>query len=112
VGQFFLSPINIIDACLLSVLTGAHFVKTSTGFSSSGAKLSDVQLMKEVVGDSALVKASGSIRDYATAKLMADNGASRLGVSAGVAILQGEQQQQSVYVTPSATSRTNTTNTY
>jgi len=82
---------QIIDACIISVLAGAHFVKTSTGFSTSGATVSDVRLMKLVVGDACLVKSSGGVRDYETARMLADNGASRIGTSSGVAIIAGEK---------------------
>ncbi len=70
------------------VAAGADYVKTSTGFSSNGAVIEDVMLMKETVGSEAKVKASGGIRDLATAKAMIEAGASRLGVSAGVNIMK------------------------
>lgn len=70
------------------VEAGADYVKTSTGFSSGGATVEDVTIMKETVGDNAKVKASGGIRDLETAQKMIDAGASRLGVSAGIAIIQ------------------------
>jgi len=89
-----LTETQIIDGCILSVLAGAQFVKTSTGFSTGGAKVSDVRLMKMTVGDSALVKASGGVRDFAIAKDMADNGAARIGASASVAIVTGERSQR------------------
>jgi len=89
-----LTETQIIDGCILSVLAGAQFVKTSTGFSTGGAKVSDVRLMKMTVGDSALVKASGGVRDFATAKDMADNGAARIGASASVAIVTSERSQR------------------
>ncbi|MCR5503206.1 MAG: deoxyribose-phosphate aldolase [Lachnospiraceae bacterium] len=76
-------------ACELSVKAGADFVKTSTGFSTGGAKAEDVALMRRVVGPSIGVKASGGIRDAATARKMLDAGASRLGTSATVAIVEG-----------------------
>lgn len=75
-----------IAASLLSVSAGAHFVKTSTGFSTGGATAADVSLMRRVVGPSVGVKASGGIRDRKTARAMLRAGASRLGCSAGVAI--------------------------
>jgi deoxyribose-phosphate aldolase len=65
------------------------FVKTSTGFSSGGATIADVALMREAVGPDIGVKASGGIRDRATAIAMLEAGASRLGCSAGVAIVSG-----------------------
>ena len=77
-------------ACELSEKVGADFVKTSTGFSKGGATLHDVELMKSVVGDRLGVKASGGVRDYATAKAMIDAGATRIGASAGIAIVREE----------------------
>lgn len=77
---------EIKRACTLAVEAGADFVKTSTGFSTGGATVEDVRLMKETVGDKALVKASGGIRNRETAIQMVEAGASRLGASAGVAI--------------------------
>lgn len=75
-------------ACELSEEAGADFVKTSTGFSTGGATVEDVALMKSVVGDRLSVKASGGIRDYKTAKAMIEAGASRIGASAGVRIVE------------------------
>ncbi|MCI5642648.1 MAG: deoxyribose-phosphate aldolase [Peptoniphilus sp.] len=77
---------EIKKACELSDRAGADFVKTSTGFSTSGANSEDVKLMKDSVSDRVKVKASGGIRDYKKAIEMINNGADRLGVSAGVAI--------------------------
>ncbi len=76
-----------IKACDLAVKAGADFVKTSTGFSSGGATLNDVALMKKTVGNKAKVKASGGIRDYNTADAMISAGADRLGTSATVKII-------------------------
>jgi deoxyribose-phosphate aldolase len=76
-------------ACQLVVESGAHFVKTSTGFSTGGATLDDVKLMRAAVGPAFGVKASGGIRDTATALAMIAAGATRLGTSAGVAIVKG-----------------------
>jgi deoxyribose-phosphate aldolase len=70
-----------IKACELSQQAGAHFVKTSTGFSTGGATVEDVALMREVVGSSMGVKAAGGIRDYDTALRMIEAGANRLGTS-------------------------------
>lgn len=78
-----------VRACHLVLDSGAQFVKTSTGFSSGGATLDDVRLMREAVGPKFGVKASGGIRDYATAAAMIGAGATRLGTSNGVAILKG-----------------------
>ena len=78
-----------IRACKIVVESGAHFVKTSTGFSTSGATVTDVKLMRETVGPKFGVKASGGIRDTKTALAMIEAGATRLGTSAGVAIVKG-----------------------
>ena len=76
---------------------GAKFVKTSTGFSTGGATLDDIRLMREVVGPKFGVKASGGIRDTATALAMIEAGATRLGTSAGVAIVQGHEAGSGAY---------------
>lgn len=76
-----------IAACVLAKEAGAHFVKTSTGFGSSGAQTADVALMRRVVGVDMGVKASGGIRDRKTALEMIQAGANRLGVSASIAIV-------------------------
>ena len=78
-----------VRACKLVVEVGAHFVKTSTGFSKAGATLEDVKLLRREVGASFGVKASGGIRDSMTALAMMEAGATRLGTSNGVAIVQG-----------------------
>lgn len=77
-----------VKACELSKEAGADFVKTSTGFSTGGAEVEDVALMRKTVGDSMGVKASGGIRDKETAQKMVEAGASRLGTSATVAICE------------------------
>ena len=77
-----------IKACELSKEAGADFVKTSTGFSTGGATVNDVKLMKETIGDSLKIKASGAIRDYETAKAMIEAGASRIGASASIKIVE------------------------
>ena len=77
-----------IRACHLVVESGAQFVKTSTGFSTGGATVADVKLMRETVGPKFGVKASGGIRDLPTALAMIEAGATRLGTSAGVAIMK------------------------
>ena len=76
-----------VRACLLSKQAGADFVKTSTGFSGGGATVEDVKLMRQTVGPMMGVKASGGIRDTATAQAMISAGATRLGTSASVAIV-------------------------
>jgi deoxyribose-phosphate aldolase len=76
-------------ACELAVKAQVDFVKTSTGFSTAGATEADVRLMRSIVGKNIGVKASGGIRDTATAKKMLEAGASRLGTSASVEIVTG-----------------------
>lgn len=76
-----------VKACELSVEAGANFVKTSTGFSTGGATIEDVKLMKSVVGDKLEVKASGGIRNLDTANNMIQAGASRLGTSSGIKLV-------------------------
>lgn len=75
--------------CSLIIESGAQFVKTSTGFGPGGATLDDVRLLRSLVGPKFGVKASGGIRDFQTARAMVEAGATRLGTSAGVAILRG-----------------------
>lgn len=79
---------EVVKACTLSKSAGAHFVKTSTGFSTGGATVHHVALMKDTVGDSMEVKASGGIRDYETSRAMIEAGADRIGASATVAIMK------------------------
>lgn len=84
---------EIVQACKSAETANADFVKTSTGFSTGGAKAEDVALMKKTVGDRLQVKASGGIRTLADAKAMLDAGADRLGCSATVAIIKGFEAQ-------------------
>jgi len=83
-------------ACLLSKEAGADFVKTSTGFASGGATVHDVALMRKVVGPEMGVKAAGGVRTYEDAEKMIQAGATRIGASAGVKILQGPTATQPV----------------
>ena len=76
-----------VKACEAAKAAGAHFVKTSTGFSTGGATTHDIALMRKTVGPEMGVKASGGIRDYATAMAMIEAGANRIGASAGIAIV-------------------------
>ena len=75
-------------ACEIATSAGADFVKTSTGFSSGGATVADVALMRRIVGPEIGVKASGGIKDWETAVAMIDAGADRLGTSSGVVIFE------------------------
>ena len=76
-----------VKACLLSLMAGAEFVKTSTGFSTGGATVEDIALMREVVGNRAGVKASGGVRTTEDARAMVKAGANRIGASASLAII-------------------------
>lgn len=78
-----------MKACELAVKAGVDFVKTSTGFSTGGATIEDVKLMRSIVGPNIGVKASGGIRNTETAMAMIEAGASRLGTSASVEIVKG-----------------------
>ena len=87
-----ISKEEIVSLCEICTRVGVDFVKTSTGFSTGGATLEDVALMKASIGAGVQVKASGGIRDYETAAAMIEAGATRLGVSAGIAIVTGAPQ--------------------
>lgn len=78
-----------VRACELSVKAGADFVKTSTGFSTGGATVEDIALMRKTVGPTIGVKASGGVRSADDAKKMIDAGATRIGASSGIAIVNG-----------------------
>jgi deoxyribose-phosphate aldolase len=85
----YLTDEEIVKACQLSVEAGAHFVKTSTGFGAFGAFEDHIKIMRKTVGPDIGVKASGGINNLKDAIRMIEAGASRLGTSAGVAILEG-----------------------
>ncbi|MGK0552578.1 deoxyribose-phosphate aldolase [Enterococcus faecalis] len=78
-----------VKACELAKQAGADFVKTSTGFSNGGATVEDIRLMRATVGPEMGVKASGGIHNAAEAEAMVVAGATRIGTSAGVAIMSG-----------------------
>jgi deoxyribose-phosphate aldolase len=80
-----------ITACTLAKAAGANFVKTSTGFGPGGATVADVMLMRRIVGEEMGVKAAGGVRDYEGLKAMVAAGATRVGASAGVKIVQESQ---------------------
>jgi deoxyribose-phosphate aldolase len=95
----------IVETCLLTdeekeratrlvADAGASFVKTSTGFSTGGATAADVALLARVAAGRIGVKASGGIRDLATARKMVDAGATRIGTSSGVKIVEEERNEQ------------------
>lgn len=78
---------EIVRGCLLCLAAGAEFVKTCSGFQGGGATVEDVRLMRRVVGNAMGVKASGGIRDAATARAMLAAGANRIGTSSALAIV-------------------------
>ena len=80
-----------VKACELAKEAGADFVKTSTGFSSGGATIEDVKLMRKTVGDKLGVKASGGVRDLEKAEAVIEAGATRIGASSSVQIVKGEK---------------------
>jgi deoxyribose-phosphate aldolase len=86
-----------VAACQLAKVAGADFVKTSTGFGPGGATPEDVALMRKVVGPSMGVKAAGGIRSYEDAQKMIAAGASRIGASASVKIIHGEEGSDKGY---------------
>ncbi|XKO54091.1 deoxyribose-phosphate aldolase [Lysinibacillus fusiformis] len=78
-----------VKACELAVAAGADYVKTSTGFSTGGATAADIALMRKTVGPELGVKASGGVRSLEDMKSMVQAGATRIGASSGVAIMNG-----------------------
>ena len=85
----YLDKSGIIEICRICKDIGVDYVKTSTGFGTAGAQIEDVILMKEILGDSPQIKASGGIRSYEDAKRFIDGGAKRIGTSNGFAIIDG-----------------------
>jgi deoxyribose-phosphate aldolase len=83
-----------VKACAISKLAGAHFVKTSTGFSTGGATVEDVRLMRRTIGPDMGLKASGGVRTYEDAVNMLKAGATRLGTSSGTKIVSGGGAQE------------------
>ena len=83
----YLNDEEIEMACQAAKRAGAHFVKTSTGFGTGGAKAEDVLLMRKTVGESMGVKASGGIKTFQDAQKMLEAGANRIGTSSGIAII-------------------------
>jgi deoxyribose-phosphate aldolase len=91
-----------IAAALLAKEAGADFVKTSTGFASGGATVADVALLRRTVGPEMGVKAAGGVRDRADAEAMLKAGATRLGASAGVKIVQTAAAEPASQPAPAA----------
>jgi len=79
-----------VKACTVCKLAGAHFVKTSTGFSKGGATVEDVKLMRGTIGPDMGLKASGGVRTFEDAVKMIEAGATRLGTSSGVTLVSGD----------------------
>lgn len=86
-----------VKACQIAKEVGADFVKTSTGFSTGGATVHDIKLMRETVGKDMGVKASGAVRTTEDAKAVIEAGASRIGASSSIAIVQGTKDSNSDY---------------
>lgn len=87
-----LQPDVLAEAARTAVAADADFVKTSTGFVGGGARVEDIRIMKEAVGDRAQIKASGGIHSYDEAMAMIAAGATRIGASAGLAIIAGAEE--------------------
>src|SRR5881392_1021034 len=96
-----LSDDEKVTACTLAKAAGADYVKTSTGFGPGGATASDVALMRRVVGAEMGVKAAGGVRDFESVKAMIAAGATRVGASAGVKIVQQARGEQISAASPS-----------
>lgn len=84
-----------VKVCAIAKMAGADFVKTSTGFSTGGATVEDIRLMRQTVGPDMGVKASGGVKDYKTAMAMIEAGATRIGTSNGISIVQGGAEEAS-----------------
>ncbi|AMF85370.1 deoxyribose-phosphate aldolase [Streptococcus mutans] len=91
IETYLLTDKEKIKACQAAVAAGADFVKTSTGFSTAGARLDDVRLMRQTVGPDVGVKAAGGTRSLEDAQAFIEAGATRIGTSAGVTIMEGKQ---------------------
>lgn len=87
----YLTDEEKVEACKCAMKAGADFVKTSTGFGTAGAVVSDVKLMRETVGDTMGVKASGGVHNLEDFKAMVEAGANRIGASSGVKIMEEEK---------------------
>lgn len=92
----YLTDEEKVRACLLAVQAGAAFVKTSTGYGSAGATVADLALMRRTVGEGIGVKAAGGIRTLADALAMVGAGASRIGASASVAIINQLEEKGAI----------------
>ncbi len=95
IETFLLTDDQIVKVCELAKKAKVDFVKTSTGFSGGGANVEDIRLMKQTVGPGIMVKASGGVRDLASAQAMIEAGATRIGASSGVEICKGLKSSSS-----------------
>jgi len=91
----YLTEQEIVKACQLAVQAKLDFVKTSTGFGPRGASVEDVELMAKTVGNKIKIKAAGGVKTYQDAMLMINAGASRIGTSGGLAIINKRENKQS-----------------
>lgn len=89
----YLNDEEKMNCCLAAKKAKATFVKTSTGFGTGGATANDIRLMREIVGPDMGVKASGGIRNLDDLELMVENGATRIGASSGVAIMENSSSK-------------------
>ena len=90
----YLTDIEKEEVCIRATKAKATFVKTSTGFGTGGATVEDVKLMKQSISDDMYVKASGGVRNYDDLKMMVEAGASRIGASSGVAIMNNNESKE------------------
>lgn len=95
IEAYFLTDEEKVEACTIAKEAKADFVKTSTGFGSGGATAHDVELMRRTVGEEMGVKAAGGIRTFETAMSLIEAGATRIGASVGVAIVEGYKSNSS-----------------
>lgn len=90
----YLTDEEKVACCLAAKSAGATFVKTSTGFGTGGATAADIALMRQTVGETMGVKASGGIKNLEDLETMVENGATRIGASSGVAIMENAQSRE------------------
>lgn len=91
-----LSDDEIVESSRAAQRAGADFIKTSTGFSTGGAKVEDILLMRKTVGEDMKIKASGGIRDLNKALSMLEAGANRLGISSSVSIMRELEERDEI----------------
>ena len=94
IETFYLTDAEKIKACEIIIESGAHFVKTSTGFAPCGATIDDIKLLKKTADGKIQIKASGGIKELDTAMAMINAGASRIGTSSGIQIIEEFMKKQ------------------